>query len=127
MKKSPRPKKKPAIPTAQGVARLAAELALERKATDVVLLDLRTLSSATDFFVIASGGTDVQVRAIADAVVEGLEKIDVRINHVEGYPGRRWVLIDCIDVVIHVFLEELRDFYSLERLWGDAGLEKVEG
>jgi ribosome-associated protein len=127
MKKSPRSKKKPALPTAQGVARLAAELALERKATDVVLLDLRTLSSATDFFVIASGATDVQVRAIAEAIVEGLEKIDVRINHIEGYTERRWILIDCIDVVIHVFLEELRDFYSLERLWGDASLEKVEG
>ncbi|RPJ47139.1 MAG: ribosome silencing factor [Candidatus Latescibacterota bacterium] len=127
MKGTPRSKKKTTAPTAHRLARLAAERAIERKAKDVVILDLRSLSPATDYFVIASGTTEVQVRAIADAVIDGCEGLDVRINHIEGYQARRWVLLDCIDVVVHVFLEEVRDFYSLERLWGDASLEKVEG
>ncbi|MFH1679021.1 MAG: ribosome silencing factor [Candidatus Eisenbacteria bacterium] len=100
---------------------------LTKKATDVVILDLGSISTAADFFVIGSGKTDVQVRAISEAVVGGLEEQGVRISHIEGFRERRWVLVDCIDVVAHVFVNELRDFYSLERLWGDAPLEKVEG
>jgi len=99
---------------------------LTKKATDVVVLDLRSLSTAADFFVVGSGETDVQVRAISEAVVDGLETAGIRVNHIEGFRERRWVLIDCIDVVAHVFLKELRDFYSLERLWGDAPLETIE-
>ncbi len=113
--------------TAKETARKAADLMLTRKATDVVILDLSELSSATDCFVIGSAASDTQVRAVADALIDGLEKANVRICHLEGYQERRWVLLDCFDVVIHVFLDEVRDFYSLERLWGDAPLEKVEG
>jgi ribosome-associated protein len=127
MNRVPPSRKRAPAPAAHRLARLAAEQAVGKKATDVVILDLRSLSSATDFFVIASGATDVQVKAIADAVIEGFEKNGARINHIEGYPERRWVLVDCIDVVVHVFSEDLRDYYSLERLWGDASLEKVEG
>ena len=108
----------------QEVARKAADLMLEKKAKDVVLLDLRGLSGATDYFVIGSAESDVQVRAISESVVDGLETSGVRIYHLEGFSERRWVLLDCIDVVVHIFLEELRDFYGLERLWGDAPLEK---
>ncbi|MFH1277523.1 MAG: ribosome silencing factor [Candidatus Eisenbacteria bacterium] len=121
-----KPEKGQAAPPAIEIARHAAEAMLSRKAEDVLILDLRSLSSATDFFVIGSGETDVQVRAIADAVVDGLEGRGVRISHVEGYQERRWVLLDCIDVVIHVFLGDIREFYGLERLWGDAAIEKVE-
>ncbi len=99
---------------------------LTRKATDVVVLDLRSLSTAADFFVVGSGETEVQVRAISEAIVDGLEKAGIRVHHIEGFRERRWILIDCIDVVAHVFLKELRDFYSLERLWGDAPLETIE-
>jgi len=98
----------------------AAELALERKAVDVEALDLRGISSATDFFVIATGSSDVQVKAIAEHVIEELKKEDARPLHVEGLEGGRWVLIDYIDFVVHVFHPQAREFYQLEVLWGDA-------
>lgn len=99
----------------------AAELALELKAHDVVVLDLRGISTATDFFVIATGNSDVQVKAIAEHVVTELKKDSVRPEHVEGIRGGRWVLIDYVDFVVHVFHPQARDFYQLETLWGDAG------
>jgi len=102
------------------VVRRAAELARELKARDVVALDLRGISSATDFFLLASGRSDVQVRAIAEHVVDELKKEDVRPAHVEGLQGGRWVLVDYIDFVVHVFHPQARDFYQLESLWGDA-------
>ncbi len=98
----------------------ASELALERKAQDVVILDLRGISSATDFFVIASGASDVQVKAIADNVIAGLKREDTRPEHVEGLRGGRWALLDYVDMVVHVFHPQARDFYQLETLWGDA-------
>ncbi len=98
----------------------AANLALERKASDVLALDLRGISSATDFFVIASGSSDVQVRAIADHIVDELKREDVRPTHVEGLGGGNWVLIDYVDLVVHVFHHQVRAFYQLETLWGDA-------
>ncbi|MEX2467666.1 MAG: ribosome silencing factor [Gemmatimonadota bacterium] len=95
-------------------------LALERKASDVAVLDLHGISSATDYFVIATGNSDVQVKAIADHVVDELKKDGVRPQHVEGMSGGRWVLIDYIDFVVHVFHPQARSFYQLENLWGDA-------
>ena len=112
---------------ARDVACKAAELMHTRKGGDVVILDLGQLSSATDFFVICSAESDTQVRAVADAVIAGLEGEGVRITHLEGYQERRWVLIDCFDVVVHIFLADVREYYALERLWGDAPLEKIEG
>lgn len=98
----------------------AGALTLERKAGDVVVLDLRGISSATDFFVVASGNSDIHVRAIADHVIEELKKEGVRPGHVEGKGTGRWVLIDYIDFVVHVFHPTARSFYQLETLWGDA-------
>lgn len=103
-----------------GEVRKAAELALERKAHDVLVLDLRGISSATDYFVIGGGTSDVQVKAIAEYVVDELKKDDVRPQHVEGLQGGRWVLLDYVDFVVHVFHPQARNFYQLERLWGDA-------
>lgn len=100
--------------------RRAAELALERKGHDVLVLDLRGISSATDYFVIAGGTSDVQVKAIAEYVVEELKKEGVRPEHLEGTRGGRWVLLDYVDFVVHVFHPQARNFYQLERLWGDA-------
>ena len=105
--------------------RRALEYAEERKARDLTVLDLRGLSTATDFFVVATGTSDIHVRSIAEHVIEELKKVDVRPNHVEGIRGGRWVLIDYIDFVIHVFHPAARDFYELERLWGDAPLLAV--
>lgn len=98
----------------------AARLALERKASDVVVLDLREISSATDFFVIGSGNSDIQVRAIAEHIREELGEEGFRAEHVEGLDRARWVLLDYIDFVVHVFHPSARDFYQLENLWGDA-------
>jgi len=86
----------------------------------VLVLDLRKISTVADFFVICSGTSDVQVKAIADAIVEGLEKRNVIAWHVEGYSARRWILIDFVDVVVHVFHSKAREYYMLESLWADA-------
>ena len=104
----------------------AAELALDRKAQDVTLLDLRNLSSATDFFLIATGRSDTHVSAIADHVIDELKKEGVRPVGVEGLRGGRWVLVDYVDFVVHVFHPAAREFYQLERLWGDAPLQVLE-
>jgi ribosome-associated protein len=96
------------------------ELAIERKAHDVTVLDLRGISSATDFFVLASGTSDVQVKAIAEHVLEELDEEGEAADHVEGLNGGRWVLLDYIDFVVHVFHPQARAFYQLENLWGDA-------
>jgi len=98
----------------------SAELSLELKAHEVIVLDLRGISTATDYFVIASGTSDVQVKAIAEHIVDELREEGVRPQHVEGVSGGRWVLLDYIDFVVHVFHPQARSFYQLENLWGDA-------
>lgn len=109
------------------LAALAAREAVDRRGRDVVLLDLRGLTSATDWFVIASGESDVQVKAIADRIEERLrEERDVRPWHVEGLRNAAWVLLDYVDFIVHVFHREARDYYDLERLWADAPAERFE-
>jgi ribosome-associated protein len=95
-----------------------------KKALDLVVLDLRSLDSFTDFFVICSGQNVRQVQAIADAVEESLRKAQVRPAHVEGFERAEWVLLDYFNFIVHVFSTERREFYALERLWGSA--ERVE-
>ena len=107
-------------PSTEALVERIAALASDRKAREVVSLDLRGISSATDFFVLASGGSDVHVKAIADFVIDELRKEGVRANHVEGFQSGRWVLVDYVDVVLHVFHSATRAFYQLEELWGDA-------
>jgi len=97
-----------------------AGLALERKAQNVIALDLRGISSATDFFIIGSGTSDIQVRAIAEHLIQEMEKRGSRPDHVEGLDRARWVLLDYIDFVVHLFHPSAREFYQLETLWGDA-------
>ncbi len=89
-------------------------------ARELVALDLRGLNDATDWFVIASGTSDAHVRGIANAVLRRLEEAGARAHHVEGLPSGRWVLLDFVDVVVHLFHPEARAFYQLERLWDDA-------
>jgi ribosome-associated protein len=107
------------------LARRIAELALEKKADDAVLLDLRELSSACDYFVIVSGDNEQKVRAVTEHIEETLEKDGLRPWHVEGRTHRRWVLLDYVHVVVHVFHEEARGFYMLERLWAGAPREEI--
>jgi len=112
--------------TAKQLAREIANLTLTKKASDVAILDLRKITTMTDFFVICSGDSDTQVKAIADAVMEGMEKKGVRAWHNEGYTALNWVLLDYVDVVVHIFHKNTRNFYNLERLWGDAKFEYIE-
>jgi ribosome-associated protein len=93
---------------------------LDRKGVDPVVIDLRDLSDAIDFFVVVSGTSDTHVRAIAENVVEQLGAAGVRPYNVEGLQAGRWVCLDYVDFVVHVFHPTLRAFYQLEGLWGDA-------
>lgn len=111
--------------TPHELAHKIADLTLDKKAYDVKILDLRELSSVCDYFVICSADADVQVKAIADHVVDEMKKINVRVWHKEGYRSLHWVLLDYVEVVVHIFLRETRDFYRLEELWGDAPAEEV--
>jgi ribosome-associated protein len=113
--------------SAEAVARVAARAALEKKAIDLTVLDLRGLSSVADFFLVCSGRSTTQVDTIAEAVRGALRAQGVRPRHNEGSAESGWLLLDYGDVVVHVFLEETRGFYALERLWGDAPLVSVEG
>lgn len=114
-----RPRSPHAVPGSQ-LLRAAAEAAAGKKASDLVGLDLSDLDGVADFFLICSGASEPQVRAIAEAVEEKLRAIGARPWHVEGREGRRWVLLDYVDLVVHVFHEKTREYYLLERLWGDA-------
>src|SRR5436190_10943847 len=98
----------------------AVRAALDKKAVDVVVLDLRHTPAFTDFFVLCSGHNQRQVKAIADAVEEALKAAKVRPAHVEGYDRAEWILMDYFSFIVHVFSPQTREFYSLERLWGDA-------
>jgi ribosome-associated protein len=100
--------------------RAAVAAAEDRKALDLKVLHLQQVSDFTDYFLLCSGSSERQVQAIADAVQERLREIRVRPLHVEGYNRAQWVLIDYGDLVVHVFQEEPRRYYALERLWGDA-------
>ena len=104
----------------------AIAAAADKKALDIVVLDLRKAAGFTDFFVICSGGNVRQIHAIADGVVESLGEDSIKPAHVEGYDRSEWILIDYFDFVVHVFAPETRVFYGLERLWGNAeGIEPM--
>lgn len=102
------------------IALLVQEACEEKKGEDIVILDIRKLSSIADYFVIASGTSDRHVRAIAENVLDRLEQKKIKCTHVEGIQESRWVLLDFSDIIVHVFYPETRRFYSLERLWGEA-------
>jgi ribosome-associated protein len=116
---------------AENLVRVAAAAAAAKKARAVTALDLRDLSGVCDYFLICSGSSEPQVKAIAESVEEKLREHGLRPWHVEGWEGRRWVLLDYVELVVHVFHEKTRDYYMLDRLWGDArsvdlGLEESD-
>lgn len=92
----------------------------EHKAANVVVLDLRNLCDATDYFIVASGSSDTHVRALANRVRNALDSTGRKAHHIEGLSSGRWVLLDYVDFVVHIFHPTLRQFYRLERLWADA-------
>lgn len=101
-------------------ARLCAEGACGKKAFDILILDLRRLTYIADYFVICSGSNTMQVGAIADGIGQALAQAGIHPSHVEGATEANWVLMDYGDVVVHVFEEQTRTYYSLEKLWGEA-------
>ncbi len=115
-------KKKAALvtPTGEEFARITARIAADNKAEDVVILDLREMTSIADFFVIATGTSDRQLRAIADIVEAEAAQFGQKPFGVSGYVNASWVLVDFVDVVVHLFDREHRTYYDLELLWGDA-------
>jgi ribosome-associated protein len=121
MAKTEKRPKAPRLPSQIDHAVTAAE---DKKAVNLVVLDLKKASGFTDYFVIASGTNTRQVRAIADGVMERLADEGVKPAHVEGYDRSEWILLDYFDFIVHVFAPETRTFYDLERLWGNA--ERIE-
>lgn len=110
---------------APATIKAAARAALDKKAEEVVVLDLRKTSGFTDWFVLASGSSQRQLVAIVDAVQETLKKEGLRPTHVEGYPKHEWILLDYGTFVVHVLTPRTRLFYDLERLWGGAARYEV--
>ncbi len=104
----------------QEIAEQATLSMLAKNAVDVMIIDLRGLSSITDFFVIGTAGSEPQIKAVVEQVSGDLKERGTTPWHTEGKQSWRWVLLDYVDVVIHVFRAEVRSFYGLERLWGDA-------
>lgn len=123
MAKSPQPRTNR---TAQRVPRLPSQVtravaaAGDKKATAITVLDLRKTGAFTDYFLICTGANPRQVHAIADAIEQALKAVKVRPAHVEGYDRAEWVLLDYFDFIVHVFSPNARQFYGLERLWGEA-------
>ncbi|MEI8134803.1 MAG: ribosome silencing factor [bacterium] len=123
-RKRPAPKPEPELNKL--IALAAAEFGLEKKATNIKILDVRTITSFADYFVIASGSSDMQVKAIAENILNKLRERGVKPWKSEGWDTLNWVIVDFVDVVVHIFQETAREFYHLERLWGDAPTEIVE-
>jgi ribosome-associated protein len=107
-------------PTAEWKARRAARAALDKRAGDLVVLDVQRVSSVTDYFLICSGKSTTHLETITDAIRAELRGEGVNVLHAEGLAESGWVLLDYGDVLMHVFLEDTRLYYALERLWGDA-------
>ena len=108
-------------PKSAELAQRAAAILLDHKANDVVLLSLKGVSDMTDYFLIASGTSDTHVRSLGNSVMEEMKKeLGQTAHHVEGLAQGRWVLLDYVDFVVHVFHPTLRNFYQIERLWADA-------
>ena len=114
-------------PTAEWKARRAARAALDKRAGDLVVLDVQRVSSVTDYFLICSGKSTTHLETITDAIRAELRGEGVNVLHAEGLAESGWVLLDYGDVLMHVFLEETRAYYALERLWGDAPSVPLDG
>ena len=115
------------IKTSLDLANMIAAAAAEKKARDIVLMKMVDLTPATDYFVVCSAGSTTQVRAIADSIEEKLQlELGEKAWRIEGQQTGLWVAMDYVDVVVHIFLTELREFYRLEELWADAPMVKYE-
>lgn len=107
------------------IIQIITESIFEKKGQDVKLLELKDLTTIADYFVICSAESDLQVKAIADNIDDNLSKAGIKVWKKEGFKALSWVLIDLSDIVVHVFRNESRQFYNLERLWGDAPIKEI--
>jgi len=123
--KQPKTQSQPALETESAVM-IAARAATDKKATDLVVLDLREIASFTEYFLISTGASTRQVQAISNSVEEALLKNAKRPLHIEGYSSAEWILLDYGDLIVHVFSQTSRRFYDLERLWRDAPRVEVK-
>ena len=107
------------------LAAFITELALEKKGKQVVKMNLENLTTMTDYFVILTADSAVQVKAIADHIIRQSRNNGIKIYHKEGFDSLKWVLLDFVDVIVHIFRGETREFYGLEKLWADAKMDLV--
>lgn len=107
------------------IAAVAAEAALAKKAADICIMDMNKVSGFAEFFVVCHADSDVQVKAVSSEIIDRLHEKGVKVWHKEGMQNLHWVLLDYVNVVVHVFRKEYREFYDLERLWGDAEIEII--
>lgn len=112
--------------TTKTLAEMIVVAAEDKKATDVIILDVNGVSSVTDFHVVCSAKSTIQVQAIADNIEDELKKQGVELLHKEGHRQGRWILLDFGTCLVHVFVEEEREYYNLERLWGKARVNEQE-
>ena len=113
------------IDTVNDLQQLVIQATAEKKAFNILVLDLRKRSDLTNFFVICSGNSRMQVQAIADSVLDQVYKSPHRMSSIEGYTSGNWVVLDLVDVVVHIFHKDARTHYDLERLWGDVPVVQV--
>ncbi|MDR9366365.1 MAG: ribosome silencing factor [Balneolaceae bacterium] len=100
---------------------------LEKKARDIKILDVSSLTTLTDYFVVCHGNSETQIRALANSVIENVkEKLGENVWKKEGLDARRWIILDYVNVVVHIFSEEKRQYYGIERMWNDAEITEVE-
>lgn len=110
----------------ESLAGFLAKLILKKKGEDIKVLDLREITPVADFFIICTASSNIHAKAIADNLIVESKKKDAKPWHNEGYGNLSWVLLDYVDVVVHIFLKETRRFYNLEGLWADAGITTIE-
>ena len=123
----PKQKKSRRNPTgSRNDAQRISELMLEKKALDIIIIDVRKITTLTDFFVVCTSESEPQTRAITDHINQKMKEEGVRSWHIEGYEHLDWVLIDFVNIVVHIFSKETREYYEFERLWADGTITKVQ-
>jgi len=123
----PKQKKLRSNPTgSQNDAQRISELMMEKKAIDIIIIDVRKITTLTDFFVVCTSESQPQTRAITDHINQKMKEEGVRSWHIEGYEHLDWVLVDFVNIVVHIFSKETREYYELERLWADGTITIVQ-
>ena len=123
----PKQKKSRSNPTgSQNDAQRISELMMEKKAIDIIIIDVRKITTLTDFFVVCTSESEPQTRAITNHINQKMKEEGVRSWHIEGYEHLNWVLVDFVNIVVHIFSKDTREYYEFERLWADGTITKVQ-